>query len=216
MVNLLTFTTLYPNEQSPSHGVFVENRLRHLVSTTDIQTTVVAPLPYFPFKGEMFGKYGIFPRVPKFEIRHGIRVYHPRYLIIPKIGMAIAPALLYLGVRSLVRQLAQAGVGFDAIDAHYFYPDGVAAALLARDLGKPLVITARGSDLSEIADYALPRKQIAWAARQANGLVTVCEALKHKLSELGTDENRIQVLRNGVDLDLFRPQDWNSSRLLYN
>lgn len=212
MVNILTFTTLYPNEQLPSHGIFVENRLRHLVNTTAMRATVVAPVPYFPFESEAFGKYGAYPRVPKFETRHDIRIYHPRFVLLPKIGMTIAPVLLYLGARSLVRRLAQNGASFDVIDAHYFYPDGVAAALLARDLGKPFVITARGSDLSEIADYALPRRQIAWAAGRASGLVTVCQALKHKLSELGVEESRIQVLRNGVDLDLFQPQDRQSSR----
>ena len=29
---LLTFSTLYPNDQRPNHGIFVENRLRHLVA----------------------------------------------------------------------------------------------------------------------------------------------------------------------------------------
>ena len=36
------------------------------------------------------------------------------------------------------------GYDFDAIDAHYFYPDGVAAAMLGRYFNKPVVITARG------------------------------------------------------------------------
>ena len=30
---LLTFSTLYPNAAQPNHGVFVENRLRHLVAS---------------------------------------------------------------------------------------------------------------------------------------------------------------------------------------
>ncbi len=30
-VKILTFSSLYPNAAQPYHGVFVENRLRHLV-----------------------------------------------------------------------------------------------------------------------------------------------------------------------------------------
>ena len=47
-VRLLTFSTLYPNAAQPNHGVFVENRLRHLVATGEAGSTVLAPVPWFP------------------------------------------------------------------------------------------------------------------------------------------------------------------------
>ena len=42
----------------------------------------------------------------------------------------------------------------DAIDAHYLYPDGVAAVWLGRRLGLPVVLTARGTDVSLIPRHA--------------------------------------------------------------
>jgi glycosyltransferase involved in cell wall biosynthesis len=45
------------------------------------------------------------------------------------------------------------------------------------------------------------------AAARADGIVTVCQALKDRLVELGVPEARIVVLRNGVDLNLFRPMN---------
>jgi glycosyltransferase involved in cell wall biosynthesis len=101
---------------------------------------------------------------------------------------------------------------FDIIDAHYFYPDGVAAALIARELGKPLVITARGSDLNQIPGFALPRAQIRWAAGFADGLITVCDALKTPLLDLGVPDEKVRVLRNGVDLIAFHPRDRAAAR----
>jgi glycosyltransferase involved in cell wall biosynthesis len=101
------------------------------------------------------------------------------------------------------------------IDAHYFYPDGVAAALLGRTFGKPVVITARGSDITQIAEFALPRRMIQLAARSAAHLITVCQDLKDRLVELGVDAHRITVLRNGVDLDTFRPRDRQALRAKY-
>lgn len=51
----------------------------------------------------------------------------------------------------------------------------------------------------------MPRRQIKWAARRAQGLITVCQALKDVLVQLDVPSEKIQVLRNGVDLEMFRP-----------
>src|SRR4029077_6847603 len=89
----------------------------------------------------------------------------------------------------------------------YFYPDGVAAAMLARVLDVPAVITARGSDINLIAQPRSPPRMSRWAARQAAAVVTVSQALKDKLVALGVEHERIHVLRHGVDLALFHPND---------
>ena len=202
-LRLLTVTTLYPNAAAPSHGIFVENRLRALVSSGAVDLKVIAPVPWFPSANPVFGRYAAHARVPAAEDRHGIALTHPRYLTIPRIGMSVAPALLYAALRRTVEHDPPGPI--DLIDAHYVYPDGVAAALLGRQLGVPVVITARGSDVSLIPRYSLPRRQIQWATRQAAGLITVCGALKDALIELGSDPDKIQVIRNGVDLHSFRP-----------
>src|SRR3546814_3561731 len=103
--------------------------------------------------------------------------------------MTVAPALLYGSLVRQVEALLAAGDRFDLIDAHYFYPDGIAAALLGRRLGKPVLITARGTDLNLIPQHALPRRMILWAANQAAGLITVCQALKDVLVDLRSEEH---------------------------
>jgi teichuronic acid biosynthesis glycosyltransferase TuaC len=144
--------------------------------------------------------------VPRQEMRRGLVIHHPRFPVIPKVGMTVAPALLYMGARHCISSLVRAGYEIDVIDAHYFYPDGVAAAMLARDLGKPLVVTARGTDINLIPQYRLPRAMIRWAAARCAGIVAVCAALKDAMVELGIPADKVRVLRNGVDLDLFSPK----------
>lgn len=205
-MKLLSFTTLYPNAAQPIHGVFVENRLRRLAAA-GVEIKVVAPVPWFPFKGAWAGRYARFARVPRAEVRHGLTVLHPRYPALPKVGMTVAPLLLALALRPIIAKVIADGYDFDVIDAHYFYPDGVAAALLARWFGRPLTITGRGTDLNFIPQYAAPRRQIQWAAGQAAHMITVCQALKDSLIGLGVDDDRVTVLRNGVELDLFKPLD---------
>jgi len=205
-MKVLTFSSLYPNAARPAHGIFVETRLRQLLASGQVQSTVVAPVPWFPFTHRAFGGYAAQARAPRAETRHGIEVLHPRFPVLPKIGMTLAPFLLERAVRPLVERLRRKR-GFDLIDAHYFYPDGVAAAMLGRRLGVPVVITARGTDVNLIAQYRSPQRMIRWAARQASAVVAVSQALKDKLAALGIERERIHVLRNGVDLDLFHPAD---------
>lgn len=206
MMRLVTFTTLYPYPERPSYGIFVETRLRHLLATGAVKSRVVAPVPWFPFTGRRFGRYGQYARIPATERRHGIRVARPRFAAFPRIGMAAAPALLAAGARRAMGDILD-DVGFDVIDAHYFYPDGVAAALLARYFNKPFVVTARGSDISFIPQHRAARKQILWAAARASGIVAVCRALRDEMVSIGIAADRITTLRNGVDLTLFRPAD---------
>jgi glycosyltransferase involved in cell wall biosynthesis len=212
MLKLAVFSTLFPNAANPAHGVFVEERLRKLVASGLVQARVVAPVPWFPFRGERFGEYGRFARAPRDEERHGLKVAHPRYFLLPRIGMNSAPWFLARAALPELRRMRAEGFAFDAIDAHYFYPDGVAAAELARQFDVPLVITARGSDVTLLPRYATPRRMILDAARQAAGIITVCRALKDGLVELGVDPGKITVLRNGVDLERFRPTARDDAR----
>jgi teichuronic acid biosynthesis glycosyltransferase TuaC len=206
VLKILTFSSLYPNAQQTSHGIFVENRLRELLAfAPDISVQVVAPVPWFPFRGPMFGSYAKFADIAAHEQRHDIDVWHPRYPVIPKVGMRIAPWLMYRAVRSEVRRLCDAGFDFDLIDAHYFYPDGVAAMHLAAEFGRPFVVTGRGTDLNLIPRYAGPRRQIVEVTRKAAHLITVAAALKGYLRDLGVPEGCVTVLRNGVDLRFFHP-----------
>ncbi|HCY63347.1 MAG TPA: glycosyl transferase family 1 [Oxalobacteraceae bacterium] len=206
-MKLLTFSTLFPNAEKPNHGIFVETRLRYLLASGRAQSRVVAPVPWFPSRHPRFGRYAGYAKVPAVETRTGIQVQHPRYILAPKVGMTLAPFLLAQSVKSTVRGIIDSGYDFDLIDAHYFYPDGVAAVMLGRLFKKPVVITARGTDINLIPRYSLPRKQILWAARHAHGMITVCNALKEEMVGLGIDAGRITPLRNGVDLQRFQPVD---------
>lgn len=206
-MRLLTFSTLFPDSVRPNFGVFVENRLRRLVADQDVRSVVVAPVPWFPFAGPRWGQWGRMAAVPAVETRHGLEVHHPRFPVIPKIGMSVAPVLLYLAALRAVRRLMRAGLAFDLIDAHYLYPDGVAAVWLGRALGKPVVVTARGSDVTELPDYAIPRALIRGAIADADALITVSAGLKAGLLALGAPDEKVTVLRNGVALDVFRPPE---------
>jgi len=211
-IRTLLFSTLYPSSVRPVHGIFVETRLRELLKSGEVETRVVAPVPWFPFSGERFGEYGQFAATPHFERRNGIDVHHPRYFLPPKVGMNIAPYTLARGAMPVIRDLMRQGFDFDLIDAHYYYPDGVAAGLVAKQLGKPFVVTARGTDLNLIPQYAKPRRLILETAAQAAASIGVCKALMDCLGDLGAAREKLYVMRNGVDLERFAPIDRKQAR----
>ncbi len=204
-VRLLTFSSLFPHAAAPNHGVFVQNRLLHLVASGEASAVVVAPVPFFPLRFAVFGGWARHAGAPRQETRHGLVVHHPRYPVIPKIGMSLAPWLLYHAVLPVLRRLLADGPPIDLIDAHYLYPDGVAAVWLGRALGLPVVVTARGSDVTQLPDHAIPRRMIQAAIADADALIAVSAALGERLVELGAPRAKVTVLRNGVDVAMFRP-----------
>ncbi len=206
-VRLLTFTTLFPHAGRPNQGIFVENRLRHLLATGEAMSTVVAPVPWFPSKSARFGDWARHAMAEPVECRAGLSIHHPRYLLMPRVGMTTAPATLFASAALALRRLLSAGVQFDLIDAHYLYPDGVAAVALGRAFRKPVVLTARGSDITLLPRYAGPRRMIRWAVDHAAALISVSAGLKEVMVALGAPAEKVTVLRNGVDLTLFRPLD---------
>jgi teichuronic acid biosynthesis glycosyltransferase TuaC len=216
VIRIVTFSTLFPNPVQPTHAVFVENRLRHLIGSTRVVSQVIAPVPWFPAMAPLFARYfatySEYRRIPSRESRNGVSVLHPRFIALPKIGMTVAPGFLFMCALKSFRRLQSESGNFDIIDAHYFYPDGVAAILVGKFLRKPVVITARGTDINFIPRYAVPRAMIRYAARNAAGIIAVSQALKDALVGLGVAEHRIRVLPNGVDLVQFRPADREGAR----
>jgi hypothetical protein len=66
--------------------------------------------------------------------------------MIAKIGMSLYGLVMFL---SMVRAVGQIRKNFDCdlIDAHYAYLDGFAAVRLGRFFGRPVIVTAQGTDV---------------------------------------------------------------------
>ena len=211
-MRVLTFTTLYPNSLQPRHGIFVEHRTRQLAMSGGAAVRVVAPVPWVPGAWPVLGRYGVLARVPRRETRYGIDVRYPRFGAIPKLSGWVNPVSMALGALPVIRRLRRESGDFDLIDAHFLYPDAAAAALLGAWLAKPVVATARGTDVNIFPRYRVPRAWIKWLARRAAALVTVSASLREGLLRLGVAPDSVLVLRNGVDLELFRPYDRATTR----
>ena len=200
-VLICLFCGLYPGHNKPRHGIFVEQRLKQLLQYTNkIEVVVMAPVPVRTSKKLFLFNNG--NSKLKYDTYNSIKVYRPEYLSIPLLGKYLNPIMIYLACYRMMKSLLSEN-NFDLIDAHYFYPDGVAAAILGKFFNLPVVITARGTDINVFPKYFIPRKYIQWAANYCSAIITVSGALKKKLVEIKVPENKITTLINGVDLKVF-------------
>jgi glycosyltransferase involved in cell wall biosynthesis len=140
-----------------------------------------------------------------------LNVYHPRYFLLPKISMPLHGLSMFAGSLGTVRQLHEK-LKFDCIDAHYIYPDGFAAVRLGRSLGIPVIVSARGTDISLFPSFRLIRPMIQWTLQNAAGVVGVCEALRQSMLGLGASVENTRAIGNGVDVERFVPMDRDEAR----
>ena len=201
-MKILVFTSLYPNNIWPNHGVFVKERMSEFARMTGCEVKVVAPVPYYP--PIRLGWRAAYSQVVREEIIEGIRVYHPRYFMIPKIGMALQGLTMFLSLVWFVRKIRR-HFDFDVIDAHYVYPDGFAALLLGRYFGTRVVVSARGSDINLFSRFPLVRRLLLYTLHRADKIIGVCQALKKAMMRLEVPEDKIVVVPNGVDHKKFHP-----------
>lgn len=202
----VVLSSTFPNANQPTLGIFVRERMTALARHCELR--VVAPIPWFPANGLIRGSryVGLAP----VEAGGPFPVYHPRVLSIPRY-LKCVDGILYAAslARFLVR--LRRDFPFDLIDAHFAYPDGLAAVLLGRLLRRPVVVTLRGS-IVRLQHYRLHRPQIRWALDHAARVIAVSQSLKDVATDLGVGARHISVIPNGVDLAKFRPKVRSAAR----
>ena len=201
-MKVLVFTGLFPNNVWPNHGIFILQRMAHVARSPNCEIRIVAPVPYYP--PWLVGWRAAYRKIVRNQKLEGLQVDYPRYFMIPKIGMVLQGVLLFLSVIPHIARLKKE-FGFQVIDAHYVYPDGLAAVLLGWMFKVPVVVSARGSDLNVFKDFPIIRRIIQWTLQRANAVITVSQALKDEAVNLGVPPEKVRVIPNGVDPIKFYP-----------
>ena len=211
-LRVLSLSTLYPNDLTPNFGVFVERQMQAVVARGDVDLVLVNPLGLPPFPLSLHPRYRAGRRVDPVEQRGGVTVLRPRFTVLPGTGGRFNARSEAAAVLPLARRL-HAEAPFDLVDAQFFYPDGPAALRIARALGLPCSIKARGADVNYWGHAPGTARQVRAAAQGANGLLAVAEGLADNLAALGVERSKITVHRTGLDRAIFRPLDRAECRM---
>jgi glycosyltransferase involved in cell wall biosynthesis len=199
-MNVLALSYLFPNRAQPAYGIFVLNRLRAVREFCNIK--VIAPVQWYPLiklvRRNLWGA-----AVPHFDELDGLEVYHPRFAVIPRYLKWFDAISYFWATRSIVRKLRRGAFDFDLIDAHWTYPDIVAAYWVARAAGKKFGVTVRGHEALYQEEHTLRRRMVEHYLRKADFVVALSAELRDRVIGLGVAAERVHVVLNGVDLGNF-------------
>jgi teichuronic acid biosynthesis glycosyltransferase TuaC len=173
---------------------------------------VLATIPWFPGAGLVarWSSAGKLAAVPARETIAGLPVAHPRTLFVPRLAHAAWGPLYAASIAPII--LSSYRHKIDVVLGSWAYPDGFAAVIAARLLGVPAVVKLHGSDINVIAKLPGPRRLTAWALPRAARVVAVSKPLADEAVALGVARDRVAVVMNGVDGELFRPRDREAAR----
>ena len=205
-LRVLSLSTLYPSDQNPNFGVFVERQMQAVAARGDVDLVMVNPIGLPPFPLSLHPRYAGQRGSTASEVRGGVQVLRPRFTLVPGIGGRFNAAAEARAVLPLARKL-HAETPFDLVDAQFFYPDGPAAVRVAQALGLPSSIKARGADVHLWGQAKGTAAQVRSAAQAATGLLAVASGLADDLAALGVPRSKIMVHRTGLDRTVFRPLD---------
>ncbi len=209
-MKILSLSSVFPNPAEPGLGLFVRSRLLHMATSEKIK--VIAPIPLVDYTnpgGKPF-RSRTFPIVRQ---DGPIEVFHPRWLFPPN-GTPLNVACQFFRLLPLVRQIRRA-FPFDLIDAHFGYPEGATAGLLAAAFHVPYTVTLRGSE-TMFAEYRYRRKALRWAMHRAGHVIAVSEDLRAFAIQEGVAPERASTVPNGIDATVFHLQDLKQMRLRHD
>jgi len=188
---LLIITNLYPTPWAPNRASFNRQQFAHLEAHFEIKKIILLPFIEW-FKNRK--------KIKKSENEKFIPFFY-----LPKIGRRFYPlfqlfSLLFL-LPFIKRFLPQ------AILASWGYPDAIAASKLARLLDIDLFIKIHGTDINGNIQIPSRAKQIVSTFNRAQAILSVSQALKQVLVEYGVQDEKVHVVYNGVNKDVFYPSD---------
>lgn len=209
----LLFSNLFPTSADPNRGLFTRQLAAEIARLCELEVAV--PLPWFPSNALAARLAPAYARdfgslAPELEF-DGVHATYPRYPLVPRISERAHHRLMEFGARRRVVALHRRKP-FDVINAHWLYPDGVAAARLGAQLGVPVVLTALGCDVNDDLENPAKRELILAACRSAAAVTAVSQPLIDRLEAAGVPRARLHVIPNGVDTTRFAPRDRDASR----
>ena len=197
-MRILSLTSVYPRPGNPDAGLFIRARLQRMATQAELK--VLAPV--FLLDAGASAERG-------WRRDGAADVLHPRWLYVPGSG-SLTPILLGLELWWPVARLRRK-FPFQIIDAHFGYPEGIAAALLGAFTRTPFTVTLRGSEFLH-GNYPLRRYLMGWALRRASRVIAVSEQLRELAVRYGADSARTRVIPNGLDTAIYSPTDRAESR----
>ena len=207
-MNVTILTTSFPEHRGDLAGVFVEHLARAL-RRQNVQVRVVAPYSSHSLREECLD--GV--RVNRFQYFYPARWQRVSYgygipanmkaSLLAKLGLLPFLIAFYLAALQWRKST-------DVYHAQWII-SGLVAVLGAPLHRKPVVLTVRGSDLN-LAKGKVLSAIVRFVFERVTAITTVSEALREKVLTLGISPDKVSVMPNGVDCQIFHPRPKEKTR----
>ncbi len=192
--NLLIITNLYPLPWEPNRATFNRQQFNQLDG--DFNKSVLVPIAF----SEWFSH--------KKEIKQTENLRYVPYFYLPKVGRRFYSVFMFLSI------LLHSGWWLfkkkpKTIFASWAFPEAVAASWLSKLFGSRFFFKVHGSDINLHGKIPARAKQIVKASEHASGILSVSQALAEQMITMGIKKNKIEVIYNGVDHQLFGQKTTN-------
>lgn len=207
-MRILAMTNLYPNPFQPQRATFNREQVRALAREHPV--TVISPIAWTE---ELAARRAGNPPLPRDRRMEwdGVPVAYPRSWFIPRILRGSYGRFFRWSLAKTFRRTVSE-FRPDVVFATWAYPDGWAAVQLGRKAGLPVVLKVHGSDVLELDKHPSRRRGTVEALCRADRVVAVSRDLARKVIELGAPPERIHLIYNGVDNQVFHPSDRTQAR----
>ena len=202
-MKILVISHMYPHPVKEMNGGFVHEQVKAM-KNQGMEVVVLSPKAKSNRLLALFSKrWKTYSRIPDQRVLEGVQIYYPKKPTPPKkLFFRRAGHWYYRALEKTLNEVEKE-FPFDVIHAHVAYPDGYAAARLARKWGKPLVITIHGQDFQQTLHMGeVFQRKLKAALEGATKVVTVSK----KLERIGREffpggEEKWVTIENGFDVD---------------
>ena len=205
---ILAISYLFPNSEKPNHGIFVYNRLNAMAKYADV--TVINPIPWSPLHS-FIDKFKHLRNIPAKTQRGNLTIYHPRYLSIPGYAKGIEIPTYRSAVKKVIDDI---GFDFDLIDLHWTFPDLPTGDYLSNRYGVPYRVTLRGMEAFHIQDGDVRQASVAQYLNKVGSIISLSTEMANQAISMGVSPEKVTVIRNGVDTEMFFYKPIEESRAL--
>jgi glycosyltransferase involved in cell wall biosynthesis len=166
------------------------------------EVTVVSPVPFVPPGIPKENPWYQYKNVKKQYINEGIKIYHPRFISIPKrYFFFLRGELMYFTALNFYQKLLKSEA-FDIIHCHVALPDGVVGSYISRHYKIPYGITIHGADIYEsVTENTRNYKKIKKVIENADFIGVVSRKLYHLMLEkkIMPPSKKTKIIYNGLN-----------------
>lgn len=202
-MKILVLTTNFPKFIEDYYGSFIFDNLRELVKQNQEVEVICPHWPGINYKDNFEGI-----EISRFKWWE-TKSFKP-FMYFSKWGIFRILTMITACFYHTYKYLRKNEVNL--IDSQNILPMGFIAVILGKIFKKPTVATAHGEDLRAFYAHSFWVYFVKYTLKRLSKIIVVSEELLNYCQKLGISEEKIILLPNGVDTELFAPQSRETKR----